>query len=102
MPSFLKPDPDFVKHMEEQPEYVEFLKSVAFQVKDVAEQLSPTKTHAYQRKFRVTVEGTEVRLGNFDPFAHLVEWGSRYNPPYAPIRRAVRAAGLGLREDPKQ
>lgn len=33
-----------------------------------------------------------------DPFAHLVEFGSANNPPYAPFRRAIRGAGLRLDE----
>lgn len=32
---------------------------------------------------------------------HMVEWGSKNNPPYAVLRRAARAAGLKLREVPK-
>lgn len=33
-----------------------------------------------------------------DPFWHLIESGSVHNPPYAPFRRGVRAAGLRLDE----
>ena len=40
----------------------------------------------------------EVTLGNTNPFFHIHEWGSVNNPPYAPLRRAVRAAGLRLEE----
>lgn len=36
-----------------------------------------------------------------DPFGHLVEWGSANNPPFAPFRRGVSAAGMRLKEDPK-
>lgn len=37
-----------------------------------------------------------VRLVNTDHGGHLMEWGSRNNPPHAPLRRGVRAAGLHL------
>lgn len=53
------------------------------------------------RRFEVVVEGDEVRLVNTDPFFHLTEFGSVNNPPFAPLRRGVRAAGLDLQEHPK-
>jgi hypothetical protein len=40
-----------------------------------------------------------VRVVNTDYGAHLAEWGSVNNPPHAPLRRGVRAAGLRLREE---
>lgn len=46
----------------------------------------------------VNVAGDEVRLVNTDHAAHLQEWGGRNNPPHAPLRRGVRAAGLRLDE----
>ena len=47
---------------------------------------------------KVVTEGDEVRLVNLDHAGHLQEWGSRNNPPHAPLRRGVRAAGLRLDE----
>lgn len=94
------------------PEYQATLRSAARRVKGIAEALSPRGNahRGYATRFRVTdrrtvrdrdlVEG-EMRVENDDPFAHLVEWGSANNPPYAPLRRAARAAGLRLDEDPK-
>lgn len=42
-----------------------------------------------------------VAVVNTDHGAHIDEYGSINNPPYAPLRRAVRAAGLRLDEAPK-
>jgi hypothetical protein len=42
------------------------------------------------------VRGDElvVSVGSRWGLAHLIEWGSRKNPAYAPLRRAVSALGL--------
>lgn len=45
----------------------------------------------------VVPRGDKVRLR--DSFAHLVEFGSRNNPPQANVRRGVVAAGLKFRDD---
>lgn len=39
-------------------------------------------------------DGTVTHAGSRWPFAHLVEFGSVHNPPYAPLRRAISALGL--------
>lgn len=46
------------------------------------------------RMIRVGFEGTTIRLTNTDYAAHLIEFGSKNNPPHAVLRRGVRAAGL--------
>lgn len=55
-------------------------------------------TGAYSASVAVDASGGEVRVITTDPFWHLIEFGSMNNPPYAPIRRGVRAAGLRLDE----
>jgi hypothetical protein len=42
-----------------------------------------------------------VYLRTNDFAGHMVEFGSVNNPPYAPLRKGVRAAGLRLDETPK-
>lgn len=64
--------------------------AVAVEIKTAAPRGSGPKAGGYKR--RVRPRGTRVIVG--DPFWHLVEYGSRNNPPYAPVRRGVRAAGL--------
>ena len=49
----------------------------------------------------VETDGADVIVANLDHAGHLIEWGSRNNPPHAPLRRAVRAAGLTFAELPK-
>lgn len=68
------------------------------EIKRRASQLSPRNTGRTARSFVVVDEDGEIRVGNTDPFFHLTEWGSVNNPPYAPLRRAVTAAGLRLDE----
>ena len=67
-------------------------------IKERASQLSPRGTGRTARSFVVVDEDGEIRVGNTDPFFHLTEWGSVNNPPYAPLRRGVTAAGLRLTE----
>lgn len=47
----------------------------------------------------VQIDGDRVRLVLRGYGAHLTEFGSRNNPPHAPLRRGVLAAGLRLVED---
>jgi hypothetical protein len=53
------------------------------------------------RPIVIETEGDGVRVTNTDHGAHIDEWGSVNSPPYAPLRRAVRAAGLRLDEHGK-
>lgn len=43
-----------------------------------------------------TPEG--IRVANTNYGAAIEEWGSVTSPPYAPLRRGARAAGLNLHE----
>ncbi len=70
-------------------------------IKAKAEQIAPRTTSYYEKHF-VVVEGDgPTKVGNTDFAAHMVEWGSVNNVAYAPLRRAVRAAGFHLKEAPK-
>lgn len=44
-----------------------------------------------------TARGVEVTVHSTDFAAHIVEFGSINNPPYAPFRKAARSLGLKLR-----
>lgn len=44
-----------------------------------------------------TPDGVKVTVTSTDPDAHLVEWGSKNNPAYAPFRKAASALGLRLK-----
>lgn len=94
------PNPGFGKELMAEEEFRAQLGKVQGQaVKTLASQLAPRgDTGKTARSFIVVDEDGEVRVGNTDPFFHLTEWGSVNNPPYAPLRRAVTAAGLRLAE----
>lgn len=47
--------------------------------------------------FVVAQQGDETAVVNQDHLGHIMEWGGANNPPSAPLRRAVRAAGLHLK-----
>lgn len=53
------------------------------------------------RTIVVQADANEVRVVNTDYGGHLQEFGSKNNPPYAPLRRGARAAGLHLKENGK-
>lgn len=77
-------------------------KEKAEEVKREAEGIAPDHTGYYKERFVLTSAGLwGYRVGNRDFAAHLVEWGSIHNEPYAPLRRGVAAAGLRLHEAPK-
>ena len=42
----------------------------------------------------VVEDGGNVYISNTDHGGHLLEFGSKNNPPHAPLRRGVQAAGL--------
>lgn len=82
-----------------QPEFKAALRGHAERVKDAAERETPIgATHDTIHGYRLTEIPTGFRVGNTDFFFHLTEFGSVNNPPYAPLRRGVLAAGLRLDE----
>jgi hypothetical protein len=95
------PDPNFEREIAEQAEYQSGLSELAGPVAETIKALAPIREGDFRDSIAVEIEGAEVRLGSSDFAAHLIEWGSVNNPPYAPIRRGVSAAGLRLDESPK-
>lgn len=55
----------------------------------------PRKGHAV---VEVVEEEGHLFIVNTDYAAHLIEWGSVNNPPFAPLRRGAAAAGFGIGE----
>ena len=53
----------------------------------------PMKHGRFKAWFQTRRFRTYYRVVNRDNFAFLVEYGSAKNPPYAPIRRTLRAFG---------
>ena len=93
------PDPDFQGKLEQTDEYKAGLTAIAQDIRGrahyVTRQFMPNKDTS---DIVVATDGDEVYVSNTDHGAHLDEWGSVNNPAYAPMRTAVRAAGLRLEE----
>lgn len=94
MATSFRKDRNFEGGIRQQAEFQAAMRATAAVVKESVDAAAPDRTGYYKRSLKVV--GTSVV--STDPFAHLVEWGSRNNPPYAPMRRGVLA--LGLRFDP--
>lgn len=92
-----RPNPRMEAELRRSPEFQAAALQIAERVRIQAEATAPVLTGYYKRHFVVTKEGEAVLVGNTDPFAHLVEWGSSKNPAHAPLRRGAQAAGLQLR-----
>jgi hypothetical protein len=96
-----RPNPRFPAAMRANPAFVAELVATGEEVKHKAEMIAPRETDHYARSFVVVEEHGQVRVGNRDVAAHLIEWGSIHNPPFGVLRRAAHAAGLVLREASK-
>ena len=105
MPRAFIPNPAFPKQIEAEDEYREGVAKVAEDVKGQAEPMlrsigapwMPRKNHDL---LEVQDDGQNVYLVNTDHGGHLQEYGSKNNPPHAPLRRAAMAAGLEVDERP--
>jgi hypothetical protein len=95
------PNPLRVAEVEKQGLARALAKEKAQDVKKQAEDIAPVHTGFYEEHFILRSLARGYRVGNTDPFAHLVEWGSVNNEPYAPLRRGVAASGLKLHEASK-
>lgn len=96
-----RPDPGLARSLQRSAEVKAVLFARGEEIKQHAEAIAPHGTGSphYADSFVVVEEDGEVRVGNTDWTAHLLEWGTVNHPPYAVLRRAAQAAGLELRED---
>jgi len=53
----------------------------------------PMRHGRFKESIKVRRKRTHYRVVSFDPFAHLIEWGSAKNPVYAPFRKTLRRFG---------
>lgn len=81
-----------------------FLEHAAGQVADAvenqAERFQQTRHFAGSIESHhpeATARGQRVTVDSSDFAAHIIEFGSSNNPPYAPFRKAASALGLRLR-----
>ena len=87
-----RPNPAFHSELEATPEFQAGERRIAVEVAKIVRAGAPRHSGAYKRSIRA--RGRLVVTT--DAFWHVIEFGSVNNPPYAPFRRGVRAAGLRL------
>lgn len=88
------PIPGAIQKLMRGPEATAHMALVARGIAAEVRAAAPRHTGDYERS--IQTDGDVVYSD--DPFAHLIEWGSANNPPYAPLRRGTLAAGLRLDE----
>ena len=73
------------------------LERVAEQLVDEARRIAPVRTGAYRDSLRVIKRRPgRVSAGTKISYGHIIEWGSRRQPPKAPLRKAALRLGLKL------
>jgi hypothetical protein len=87
-------DPTFESQLQREAEFVAAMRSITQAVADEVRLVAPKQTGYYVRH----VHARDYTVYTDDIAGHLIEWGSKNNPAYAPLRRGVRAAGLRLDE----
>lgn len=96
------PNPRFTEEMGKEAEYRQALEDSAQSVSESASQYADQAGAPWMRRQSETIEvvktGDEIAVVNMDYAGHLMEWGSKNNAAHAPLRRAVRAAGLHFKE----
>jgi hypothetical protein len=99
------PNRHFAADLSGESEYREALETAADAVSShattFAEQAHAPWMRRQSKTITVVSDGDEVAVVNTDYAGHLMEWGSKQNPAHAPLRRAVRAAGLHFEEASK-
>ena len=96
------PNPRFVEEMRAEHESRQALEEAANSVSEYASQYADQADAPWMRRQSETIvvstDSEEIAVVNTDYAGHLMEWGGRNNAAHAPLRRAVRAAGLRLSE----
>ena len=92
-----RPNPAFEKQWRKSPEVVgEINRRTVILAGYIKTAALPSRNTGYYMR-RIVPVGNRVRTK--DNFFHLIEYGSRNNPPYAPVRRGTIASGLRF-DDP--
>ena len=99
------PNRGFTDEIRKQAEHRQAIKEAAEVVSEHAGTFARQAGAPWMRRQSQTIvvstDGDEVAVVNTDHAGHLMEWGGRNNPAHAPLRRAVRAAGLHFADTPK-
>lgn len=94
------PNPDFEQEFLAEEATRQALAGLAEPARELAENYSPGIMRRPGRQFQVVTTEEGVFLVNTAYGGAIEEWGSRNNPPFAPLRRGVLGAGLRLEEVP--
>lgn len=96
-----KANKNLTKELAREPWASEMLQENVDAVEEEAMLASPLGTDfvGYYGRFKKRVNQLSGTVGNFDIAAHLIEFGSKNNPAYAPLRRGVQAVGLRFADD---
>jgi hypothetical protein len=99
------PNRKFTAQLRQQPEYRKALEEAADAVQGHAATFARVARAPWMKRqsdtIVVSTDADRVAVVNTDYAGHLMEWGGKNNPAHAPLRRAVRAAGLHFEESPK-
>jgi hypothetical protein len=82
-------------------EYRDGMNTICEKAADSVRREAPERTGDFKDSIKTFERASTRGVMSDDWAAHIVEFGSANNPPYAPFRRGVRAAGLRLEESPK-
>lgn len=102
--ALFKSNQRLAEELSRQPEYREGLKRAAEPARQQADLMARAARAPWMRRrgarrvVDIYEDADEVGIVNTDHAGHLQEFGSRNNPPHAPLRRGARAAGLRLEE----
>ena len=96
-----KPNKNLKRNLMREPGFRADVMRKAQAVQGHAAALAPRKTGDFARSIKVepTPEGARVYTDIW--YGHWVEYGSKNQPPSAPLRRGAQAAGLRLEESGK-
>ena len=100
-----KKNPNFAEEMKGQHDHREALRAAAEEVAARASGFAAQAHAPWMKRQAETIEvmtdAEGVYVINTDYAGHLLEWGSKNNPPHAILRRAVQASGLNFKEKSK-
>lgn len=95
------PNPHFITELMSENPYRQAMREAAQQAADEANRTQHYIMPARGGKADVRVEEIDgdTYIVNHNHGGHIDEWGSKNNPPYAPLRTGVRRAGFDLTEE---
>jgi hypothetical protein len=91
------PNPSFVDELSADPATQSCMEGFANTALEFAQAISPSKT--FSERLSVQVDGDDIAVVSDWSLWAIIEYGSVNNPPYAPIRLGIEAAGLQLTDD---